>query len=367
MKYLNTTAYQHGDSLKIGVLMVNLGTPDAPTKKALKVYLKEFLSDPRVVEPTFPRWIWWCILNGVILNIRPKRSAKAYASIWDEVGEGSPLMAISLRQHQGLVDYFVTQNIEVEVELAMRYGNPSIASGLEALKQKNVDRLLVLPLYPQYSASTTASIFDEVTAQLRQWRLIPETRFINHYHDHPEYIAALAHSVTQHWADHGQPDQLLMSFHGVPKRYLINGDPYHCECHKTGRLLAEHLGLSKNQYRVTFQSIFGREEWLKPYTMDTLKALPGKGHRHVQVICPGFAADCLETLEEIAVENRGYFMDAGGETFSYIPALNDDTAHLSMLGGLITRHLQTWLDEKPKGTAQTQSLYDDMSAAPTQN
>ncbi len=239
----------------------------------------------------------------------------------------------------------------------MRYGNPSIQSGLEKLKAQNVDRLLVLPMYPQYSASTTASIFDEVTSQLQTWRLIPETRFINHYHDHAGYIDALAASVKKHWENHGQPDQLLMSFHGVPKRYLMNGDPYHCECHKTGRLLAEKLGLQKDQYRVTFQSIFGREEWLKPYTMDTLKALPGEGHKHVQIICPGFAADCLETLEEIAVENKGYFIEAGGKDFSYIPALNDEPDHINFLSGLITKHCQTWQEEGERSNQKTAAIY----------
>lgn len=357
MKYKNTIAYKHGDPLKIGVLMVNLGTPDAPTKKALKVYLKEFLSDPRVVEPTFPRWVWWLILNGVILNIRPKRSAAAYASIWNEHGEGSPLLAISQLQHQAICQYFKQKNIEIVTELAMRYGNPSIKSGLANLKAQNVDRLLVLPMYPQYSASTTASIFDAVSAELQSWRLIPETRFINHYHDHAGYIDALAHSVKNHWQVHGKPDQLLMSFHGVPKRYLINGDPYHCECHKTGRLLAVKLGLNEAQFKVTFQSIFGREEWLKPYTMDTLKALPGEGHKHVQVICPGFAVDCLETLEEIAVENKGYFTESGGETFSYIPALNADPAHIRFLTDLITNHTQTWLEQPNNDPNITAEIY----------
>lgn len=360
MKYLNTTDYQHGDELKIGVLMVNLGTPEAPTKKALKVYLKEFLSDPRVVEPNFPRWVWWLVLNGIILNIRPKKSAEAYASIWDEVGEGSPLMAISKKQHQALAEQLKKDKVHVVSELAMRYGNPSIQSGLVKLKSQNVDRLLVLPMYPQYSASTTASIFDEVTAQLQTWRLIPETRFINHYHDHDGYIEALAYSVKNHWQEHGQPDQLIMSFHGVPKRYLINGDPYHCECHKTGRLLAEKLGLNKNQYRVTFQSIFGREEWLKPYTMHTLKALPKEGHKNIQVICPGFAADCLETLEEIAVENKDYFIVAGGETFSYIPALNAENMHINFLSGLIQKHVQTWIDQNADHS-QTQILFEQMN------
>ncbi|MCX7554825.1 ferrochelatase [Marinicella sp. S1101] len=360
MKYKNTTDYQHGDTLKVGVLLVNLGTPDAPTKQALKVYLKEFLSDPRVVEPTFPRWIWWLVLNGIILNIRPKKSAEAYATIWDEVGEGSPLMAISKDQKTAISEHFKTQNIEIVTELAMRYGNPSIPHGLAQLKKQNVDRLLVLPLYPQYSAATTASIFDAVTAELQTWRLIPETRFVNHYHDHPGYIEALAESVKKHWQQHSQPDQLVMSFHGVPKRYLINGDPYHCECHKTGRLLAEKLGLSKDQYRVTFQSIFGREEWLKPYTMDTLKALPNEGHKHVQVICPGFAADCLETLEEIAEENMEYFIEAGGNEFSYIPALNSDPSHIILLAEIITTHCGHWLKKDAPNYKLTAKLFKQM-------
>ena len=226
MKYLNTTAYQHGDTLKIGVLLVNLGTPDAPTKKALRAYLREFLSDPRVVEPNFPRALWWLILNGVILNIRPKRSAKAYASIWNKLGEGSPLLDISRQQQQAIAQQLKQDNIEIVTELAMRYGNPSVKTGLRNLKALNIDRLLVLPLYPQYSASTTASVFDAVTDELQTWRLLPEVRFINHYHDHPAYIEALASSVQNHWQEHGQPDQLLMSFHGVPRRYLHNGDPY---------------------------------------------------------------------------------------------------------------------------------------------
>ncbi len=357
MKYLNTTDYNHGDALKVGVLMVNLGTPDAPTKKALRVYLKQFLSDPRVVETPFPRWIWWLILNGIILNIRPKKSAAAYASIWGEVGGGSPLMAISKKQHQAVKNYLSENNINVVTELAMRYGNPSIATGLKELKAQNVDRLLVLPLYPQYSASTTASIFDAVTDELQNWRLIPEVRFINHYHDHPKYIDALTESVKQHWQQHGKPDQLLMSFHGVPKRYLINGDPYHCECHKTARLLAASLGLDKNQYCVTFQSIFGREEWLKPYTMDTLKALPKKGHKHVQIICPGFAADCLETLEEIAVENKSYFIEAGGMEFSYIPALNTEQPHIILLTDLIKTKCSDWLNAEHTDSLKTEHIY----------
>lgn len=357
MKYTNNTQFKHHDQPKIGVLLVNLGTPDAPTKQALRKYLKEFLSDPRVVEPAFPRWIWWLVLNGIILNVRPKRSAEAYATVWDSVGEGSPLLAISKQQQQAVAEALRETHPQVVTALAMRYGNPSISHGLQQLRLQQIEQLLVLPLYPQYSATTTASVFDAVTSELQSWRHVPEMRFINHYHDHPDYIQALANSVKSHWQSHGQPDQLLMSFHGIPKRYLLNGDMYHCECLKTGRLLAEALELSTEQYQVTFQSIFGREEWLKPYTMDTLKSLPQAGHQHVQVICPGFAADCLETLEEIQVENKGYFIDAGGQEFSYIPALNSDPTHIDLLSDLIKTHTQTWVDTATRDTDQTASLY----------
>ncbi|MCB1582130.1 MAG: ferrochelatase [Xanthomonadales bacterium] len=343
------------------MLLVNLGTPDAPTKKALRAYLREFLSDPRVVEPNFPRALWWLILNGVILNIRPKRSAKAYASIWNKLGEGSPLLDISRQQQQAIAQQLKQDNIEIVTELAMRYGNPSVKTGLRNLKALNIDRLLVLPLYPQYSASTTASVFDAVTDELQTWRLLPEVRFINHYHDHPAYIEALASSVQNHWQEHGQPDQLLMSFHGVPRRYLHNGDPYYCECQKTGRLLAEALQLTSDQYQITYQSIFGREEWLKPYTMDVLKGLPKVGAKNVQIICPGFAADCLETLEEIAVENKGYFIEAGGEQFSYIPALNTNADHIKMLTDLIIKHSQSWLDEEERNFVNTAQIFKDFS------
>ena len=343
MKYLNTTDYQHDASETTGILITNLGTPDAPNKKALRRYLKEFLSDPRVVEPPPPRWLWWLILNGVILNIRPSRSAKAYQGVWDKMGPGSPLLAIAQEQKQllqkQLTDLFAGP---VVVELAMRYGNPSIQSALQSLRSQGVRRLLVLPLYPQYSASTTASTFDALSNELRQWRWLPELRFVNHYHDNPLYIQALAQSVKEHWQQHGQPDKLIMSYHGVPKRYLTNGDPYHCECYKTSRLLAEALELTSEQYMVCFQSIFGREEWLQPYTSETLKGLPERGQKHVQIICPGFSADCLETIEEIEEENREYFEEAGGEQFSYVPALNTRPDHMAALVDVIQQQVQGW-------------------------
>lgn len=330
--------YEHGEARKIGVLMVNLGTPEAPTKAALKRYLKTFLSDPRVVEFQGPRWLWLLILNTVILNIRPKKSAAAYAGIWHELGEntGSPLMHISQLQHQALQQSLDNEYI---VELAMRYGEPSIESGLDSLQRQGAQSVIILPLYPQYSASTSASIYDAVSEVYQQRRWLPDIRFISHYHDHDLYIEALAERVRTHQVQHGK-QFLLMSFHGIPQRYLHKGDPYHCECHKTGRLLAERLGLQKEDYLVSFQSIFGREPWLQPYTDDTLKNLPGRGIKDVQVICPGFAADCLETLEEIAVENRDYFLAAGGAHFSYIPALNDSHNHIRLLTSLIKQHSQ---------------------------
>ncbi len=328
--------YEHGAPRKTGILLVNLGTPEAPTKTALKSYLRSFLSDPRVVEFKGPRWLWLLILNAVILNIRPKKSAEAYAGIWDELGEntGSPLLHISQLQHQALQHVLDDGYV---VELAMRYGEPSIDTGLDRLQQQGARSVIILPLYPQYSATTSASIFDAVSKVYQQRRWLPDIRFISHYHDHDLYIDALAKSVVEHQQHHGK-QFLLMSFHGIPQRYLHNGDPYHCECHKTGRLLAERLGLRDDEYRVSFQSIFGREPWLQPYTDATLKSLPEKGIKAVQVICPGFAADCLETLEEIAVENRDYFMAAGGESFSYIPALNDRKEHIHLLSELIKQH-----------------------------
>ncbi len=344
MKYLSESDYVHGQAAVTGVLLANLGTPDAPDRASVRRYLKEFLWDPRVVE--MPRPLWWLILNGVILNTRPQRSAHAYASVWSE--QGSPLLAISRAQHRRLAEAL---GPETRVELAMRYGDPSIASGLEALRRAGARRILVLPLYPQYSATTTASVFDAVTAELRRWRWIPELRFINQYHDDPGYIQALADSVRAFQELHGRPDRLMMSFHGLPQAYFDAGDPYYCHCQKTARLLAESLELSANDYGVTFQSRLGRQPWLKPYTDETLKSLPAQGIHQVQVICPGFSADCLETLEEIAVENRGHFLAAGGESYQYIPCLNDGAAHIAFLHGLIERHLQGWETATSDGPA----------------
>ncbi|MGB0937373.1 MAG: ferrochelatase [Colwellia sp.] len=339
MKYKGNSEFSHKQQDKIGVLITNLGTPDAPQKKDLKRYLREFLSDPRVVE--IPRLLWWMILNLVILNIRPRRSAKAYRTVWTE--RGSPLLFHTEDQANALrIKLKKTYGEDIVVNFAMRYGSPSVDSVIDEMLQQGVRKLLVLPLYPQYCASTTASTFDAVAASLATKRLIPELRFINHYHDFPGYIQAVADKIRQHWEINGRADKLIFTYHGIPKRYLLNGDPYHCECYKTSRLLAENLGLNEEEYLVTFQSRFGREEWLQPYTDKTLIALAEQGVKSVQLVCPGFSADCLETIEEIEVENRDYFLEAGGSRYEYIKALNAESSHIDMMEKLLEQHLHGW-------------------------
>lgn len=311
-----------------GVLLVNLGTPDAPTTAAVRRYLAEFLSDRRVVE--MPRLLWMLILHGIILRTRPARSAAAYGKVWTE--QGSPLLAISREQEQALQQTLEQQmGPTVRVELAMRYGNPSIANGLERLRQANAKRIIVLPLYPQYSATTTASTFDAITQELQKWRWLPDLEFISHYHDHQGYIDALANSVRIHWQQNGKAERLLMSFHGIPQEYADAGDPYPDECHTTARLLVEKLGLNSDEWAITFQSRLGSKQWVQPYTDETLRQWGASGVKSVNVICPGFPADCLETLEEIAVENRDCFIAAGGGEYSYIPALNSSSEHIQVL------------------------------------
>lgn len=358
MKYIGQADFSHQQSPKVGVLVTNLGTPEAPTTSALRKYLAQFLSDPRVVE--VPRLLWKCILHGVILRIRPRRSAAAYKTVWTE--EGSPLMVYTQQQCDGLVQSLrESYGDQVVVRFAMRYGQPSIASVIETMQKEGVRRLLVLPLYPQYSAATTASTFDAIAEDFTRRRWLPDFRFISHYHDYPPYINALAKTVEAHWQIHGRADKLLMSYHGVPLRYLKNGDPYHCECYKTSRLLAERLGLSADEYVTTFQSRFGREEWLKPYTDHTLQAFPSQGVKSVQIICPGFSADCLETIEEIGVENREYFMEAGGERYEYIPALNASEEHIAVLAQLIERNMQGWDLPTPNAGEVTQAHFEASS------
>lgn len=338
-RYSGQPDYRHDSQPTLGVLLTNLGTPDAPTASALRKYLAEFLSDPRVIE--VPKPIWWLILHGVILRTRPRRSAKLYAKIWSP--EGSPLMRISRKQQQALqaqLDQYVPG--PVKVVLAMRYGNPSIAQGLNELRALNARRILVLPLYPQYSATTTASTFDAVSKVLQRWRWLPDIRFISHYHDEPGYIEALATRIRMHWDTEGRGEKMLFSFHGIPRHYFEAGDPYHCECHATARLTAAALGLEREQWMVSFQSRFGPREWLRPYTDETLAALPKEGVKSVDVVSPGFSADCLETLEELNIQNREIFMAAGGDKFGYIPALNDQPMHIEFLSDLILKHAQGW-------------------------
>ena len=329
------------------ILLCNLGTPDAPTAAALRRYLAEFLSDGRVVE--IPKPLWWLILHGIILRIRPKKSAAKYASIW--LPEGSPLKVWTEKQALMLRGYLAVRGQMIEVRYAMRYGNPSIASQLDQLKADGVSRVLILPAYPQYSGTTTASVFDAVYSWAAKVRRIPEFRFINHYHDDPGYIAALASTVRAHWQKNGQAEQLVMSFHGVPERTLQLGDPYHCECHKTARLLAEQLGLAKDRYKVTFQSRFGKAKWLQRYTEPTLIALAQSGLKSVDVICPGFTGDCLETLEEISMEARHAFLEAGGQEFNYIACLNDNPQWLAALSELCIRHMSGWPDTDSANSA----------------
>ncbi len=338
MPFAPEPPFTHGQPARTAVLFCNLGTPDAPTPGAVRRYLAEFLSDPRVVE--IPRLLWLAILHGVILRVRPAKSAAKYASIWTP--EGSPLKVWTEKQAKLLQGWLGQRGHHVKVRYAMRYGQTSIASQLDAFKAEGVTRVLIVPAYPQYSATTTASLFDAVYAWAGTQRAIPELRFVNHYHDAPGYIAALAARIRRHWLSSPRPDQLVMSFHGVPERTLHLGDPYHCECQKTARLLAQELNLAPSQYKVTFQSRLGRAKWLEPYTEPTLIALAKAGVGHVDVICPGFTSDCLETLEEIGIEGRHAFMTAGGKAFNYIPCLNDDDAWITALCDLTVQHLAGW-------------------------
>ncbi|WP_374564173.1 ferrochelatase [Ideonella sp.] len=346
-----TASYHHGQPSPIGVLLANLGTPDAATPAALRRYLAEFLSDPRVVE--IPKVVWWPILHGIILRTRPAASAKKYASVW--LPEGSPLAVWTDRQAKLLQGYLGERGCTVIVKPAMRYGNPSIASALDAFQAAGVRRVLVLPAYPQYSGATTASTFDAVSRWGQRTRWVPEFRFIHQYHDDPAHIAALAASVRAHWQREGRGEMLLMSFHGMPERTLTLGDPYHCQCQKTARLLADELRLAPHEWRISFQSRFGRAKWLGPATDATLKQLATGGTKRLDVICPGFAADCLETLEEIAQEGRETFLHAGGQAFHYIACLNDAPAGMAALADLAKRHLAGWVDAPAPTDAQCQA------------
>ncbi len=350
--------FKHGDQLKVGILLANLGTPEAPTAKALRPYLAQFLMDRRIVE--IPRFIWCWILYCIILVIRPKKSAEKYASVWSK--DGSPLMGNAQKQTK-LLQGFLSMRIKspFAVELGMSYGNPSMKSAIEKLKAQHCDKILVFPLYPQYAASSTASALDAVWRTLLKMRNVPAIRTIRNYHDHPAFIQALASSITAFWAINGKPEKLVMSFHGVPKVHLTKGDPYHCQCHKTGRLLAEALGLNKEQYLIAFQSRFGKQEWLKPYLASTLEELGKQKLKRIDVVCPGFSSDCLETLEEIAIEGKHIFQQAGGGDYHYISALNDNESWINAMCDIALENLQGWVSadwDSTKALAENQATAD---------
>lgn len=348
MNFRHEPAYRHGQLARTAVLLVNLGTPDAPTPRALRRYLAEFLGDPRVVE--IPRLLWWPILHGIILNTRPRRSAAKYATVW--MPEGSPLAVWTARQTAAVSAQLSTRGHGVVVEHAMRYGNPGLPAVMDRLREQGVTQVLVLPMYPQYAAATTASIGDRLMQWARGARRWPALRMVAEYHDDPGYIAALAARVAAHWQAHGRAERLVLSFHGLPQRSLTLGDPYHCQCHKTARLLGERLGLARDEMLVTFQSRFGKAKWLEPYTEPTLVALASQGIGRVDVMCPGFVADCLETLEEIAQEAHHAFIAAGGREFRYIACLNDDPSWIDALTDLVERELQGWNTRAAPDAAQ---------------
>ncbi|HTN66132.1 MAG TPA: ferrochelatase [Burkholderiaceae bacterium] len=338
MSFRKEPPHIHGTPDQIGLVLINLGTPDAPTTGALRRYLKEFLSDPRVVE--IPRALWWLILRCIILPLRPARSAAKYKMIW--TAEGSPLKFHTEKQALLLRGYLGERGHQLQVAYAMRYAEPAVATVMARLQAEGCQRILIVPAYPQYSGATTGSSFDAVFRHYATVRNVPELRLVKHYHDHPAYIGALRKSVQAHWQQNGKGEKLVMSFHGMPRRTLLLGDPYYCECQKTGRLLAQALGLAEDQYLVTFQSRFGKAEWLQPYTSTTVQTLAKQGVRRVDVICPGFVADCLETLEEIGMEVKRDFLQAGGSEFHYIAALNEMPEWISALADIAEEHLNGW-------------------------
>ena len=356
--FQSSPQYEHGLPESLGVLLVNLGTPDAPTPAAVRRYLREFLSDPRVVE--MPRLLWWAILHGFILRVRPSRSARAYQKVWTD--HGSPLLL-----HSQDIANAVGQQLgarisgSVTVELGMSYGDPSISAALDRLYRQGAQRIICLPLYPQYSGTTTASVFDAVTAALGRRRWVPEFRFINHYHDARGYIAAQAQNIREYWDQNGRAEKLLLSFHGLPKDVLTKGDPYHCQCLKTARLIAEALDLADDEWTLSFQSRVGRAEWVRPYTDETIAELGKSGLQRLDVVCPGFAADCLETLEEIALQYGTLFKESGGGTLNYIPALNARDDHVAFLTRLIEKHIGGWPESSTDWSASEMARERDKS------
>ena len=354
MRYISSPDFHREGAERIGILLVNSGTPASPAPKDVRKFLAGLLGDPRVVE--LPRALWLPILHGLILPFRPQRSARKYRKIWTKAG--SPLLVLSEQLRAELIGTLAQRMLApLSIELAMMYGgDPSVPQALTKLRESGAQRILVVPLFPQYCGATTGAVYDQVNNELRRWRWLPELRYVAEYHDYPGYIDSLRASVTQHWEKEGRTQHLLMSFHGIPERYFHKGDPYFCKCQKTARLLADELLLKDNEWSVSFQSRFGRDAWLKPYTSTVLAEMPGRGTRRVTVVCPGFAVDCLETLEEIEMENRDVFMAAGGEQFQYVPALNARPEHARFLADLIARHCQGWthveLGLRPAGAAR---------------
>jgi len=339
MLYYRAVAHEATTPDRIGVLMVNLGTPDSPSYFAVQRYLREFLGDRRVIETA--RFIWLPLLYGVVLPFRPLRTARNYRKIWTP--EGSPLAVYSKRL-AAKTNAVLQSRLggDVRVALGMSYGNPSIASAIDALAEQNVRKLLVLPLYPQYCSSTTGSVFDGTSAALRRWRWLPEMRFVNDYYGDPGYIDALAASIEAHWQRAGERSHLLLSYHGIPASYVKAGDPYQAQSEATTRAVVSRLGLAEGQWSHCYQSRFGRVVWLQPYTEDTLRALAKQGVRRLTVVSPSFAVDCLETLEEVGVEYRDKFLELGGESLTLVPALNDDDRHAEVLASIVQRHLTGW-------------------------
>lgn len=349
-RYTASSSFSHRAVPLTAVLLLQLGTPDEPEPGPVRRYLREFLSDPRVVE--IPRLAWWPILHGLVLTTRPRRSSAKYQSVW--TSQGSPLLVHTRRQAVLLRGLLGERGLDVAVSHAMRYGNPPLVGALRALREHNLARLLVVPLYPQYAASTTGSAFDAVAAELSRWRNLPELRMVRGFHRDPGYVAALAAQVRRQWERHGRGEKLVMSFHGLPLRSLTRGDPYHCECLATARLLAAELGLGETDWVATFQSRFGRARWLEPYTEPTLVELARGGVRKVDVVCPGFVGDCLETLEEISMEARAAFLAAGGTGFNYIACLNESAEWITALADLVERQLAGWPVARLSGAVQAQ-------------
>jgi len=353
MRYISSPNFRHDGAERIGVLLVNSGTPDSPRVRDVRRFLAGFLGDPRVVE--MPRLLWWPLLHGIILRTRPRSSARKYRRIWTP--EGSPLYILSEQLRAKLTGTLAQRVLApFSLELAMLYGRPTVGQALERLRESGAQRILVVPLFPQYCGASTGPVYDQVAAELRRWRWLPELRFIAEYHDNPGYIEALRASVEQHWQAHGRTSHLLVSFHGVPERYFHQGDPYFCKCQKTARLLADELMLKEEEWSVSFQSRVGPVRWLQPYTSDAVVQLAARGIDQLTVLCPGFAIDCLETLEEIDIENHQHFLRAGGRRFQYVPALNARPEHARFLADLIAQHCQGWthveLGFRPAGAAR---------------